>query len=74
MGAGAWASGYRECDIVAVLGRDLNICRSHGDRLWLMSLVSRMVNMLRADPEVDGFLLLKVVNTAQSGRHGSWAR
>jgi hypothetical protein len=62
MGAGAWASGYGECDIVAVLGRDLNIGGSHGDRLWLMSLVSRIVNVLRADPKVDEFGLLNVVN------------
>lgn len=62
MGAGAWASGYGECDIVAVLGRDFDVSRSHGDRLWLMSLVSRVVDVLRADPKVDGCLLLKVVN------------
>jgi hypothetical protein len=57
MGAGAWASGYGECDIVAVLRRDLNVSGSHGDRLWLVSLLSRIGNMLRADPGVADFVV-----------------
>jgi hypothetical protein len=53
MGAGAGTPRNGERDIIVVLVRDLDVGGSHRDGLWLVSLVSRIVNMLRSQKPRD---------------------